>query len=149
MIRTLLHDHVSRPDRLLLAAVEHEHDLASQDAKVVEAQGAVHGHARLRLDVGNAEKCAAGGAARERLAKHWDWVEVVDGHGVATVKDGKGAALGAKGRVGGHGGVVGEDGEAGGVVAVANEARVGQRLKAGGGCRGHDEVMCWCKWCKW
>lgn len=142
VVGALLHHDVARAQRLLLAAVERQDDLADEDAKVVEAQRAVHGHARPGLDVGDAEEGAAGRAAGQRLAEAGaDRVEVVGGHGVAPVKDGKGAALRAKGRVGGQGGVVGEDGEAGGVVAVADEARVGQGLGAGGcggrGCGGH------------
>lgn len=69
VVDALLHDEVAGLERLLLAAVQLEHDLARQHGAVVEAEGAVHGRAVLRRHVRHAKVGASRWHAGERLLR--------------------------------------------------------------------------------
>lgn len=109
VIGALLHGKITCLERLFLAAVEGEDNLARQNAKIVEADSTMHGHAGLGFDVGDAEEHTCWRTAWESLSKVGSYVEVIDGDGVAAVKNGKCAALWPKRRVSGEGRIVGED----------------------------------------
>jgi hypothetical protein len=95
-------EEVARPHRLLLAAVQAQHDLARDDGDVVQAQRPVHGRAPAGRDVGGAEQDAAGWAAGQRLREVGRQRRVGHGHREARVEPRERAAVRPERREGRH-----------------------------------------------